>query len=270
MEIMALVGKSGTGKSYKAMTVAIEEKIGYIIDDGLLIRGTKIVAGKSAKRESSTVSAVKRALFIDDVQKREVIDAINEIQPKGILILGTSNKMVKKIAGNLELPPISKTIYIDQISSKEEMELAKRIRTKEGKHVIPVPTFEIKKNFSGYFLDTLKIFQKKESKKEEIFEKTVVRPTFSYFGKYTISPKVVKDLTRHATVKVVEIAKINNIQVKNLEQGIIIKLDIEIIYGQPIIPIVKRAQKLVIREVESMTALNILSVDVFVKKMIKV
>ena len=39
------------------------------------------------------------------------------------------------------------------------MEEARRIRTTQGKHVIPVPTFEIKKDFSGYILDPLQIFK---------------------------------------------------------------------------------------------------------------
>ncbi|MTI46756.1 MAG: Asp23/Gls24 family envelope stress response protein [Firmicutes bacterium] len=269
MEIMALVGKSGTGKSYKAMMIAKERNINYIIDDGLFISGTKIIAGKSAKRENSTVSAVKRALFMNKSHKEETKTAINKIKPSGILILGTSDKMVRRIAENLELPQITKTIYISDVSTDEEIKLAHEYRNKEGKHVIPVPTFEVKKDFSGYFIDTLRIFKKRESRKEDYFEKTVVRPTFSYFGKYIISPKVVKDLTKHATTKVTEITRISNVYVKNQENGIRIQLDIEVIYGKSIIMIAQKAQRQIITEVESMTALNILAVDIFVKKMIK-
>ena len=45
----ALVGKSGTGKSFKARQVARRFGIDLIIDDGLLIRGQKIVAGQVGK-----------------------------------------------------------------------------------------------------------------------------------------------------------------------------------------------------------------------------
>ncbi len=270
MRTIALVGKSGSGKSYKAIMVAKELNINFIIDDGLLINGTKIVAGKSAKRESSTVSAVKRALFINAAHQKEVSEAIKKMNPKSILILGTSDKMVKKIAENLYLPDISRTVYIQDISSEEEMNLALEYRKKEGKHVIPVPTFEVKKDFSGYFIDTLRIFRKRAEKKDEIFEKTVVRPTFSYLGRYTISPKVVKELTRHAARNIVEISRISNIYIKNYEEGITINLDVEVFYGIRIIPIIQKLQKIIISEVEHMTALNILSVDVFVKKIIKI
>jgi len=46
----ALVGSSGTGKSFRAKLVAQKYGIDLIIDDGLLIRGDQILAGRSAKK----------------------------------------------------------------------------------------------------------------------------------------------------------------------------------------------------------------------------
>jgi len=48
MFVYALVGPSGTGKSHRALGVARQHQIKYIIDDGLLICGGTVVAGKSA------------------------------------------------------------------------------------------------------------------------------------------------------------------------------------------------------------------------------
>ena len=64
------------------------------------------------------------------------------------------------------------------------MNMALRMRTVEGKHVIPVPTFEIKKEFSGYFLHPLRRFQKNLDSEITTAEadKSIVRPTFSYMG----------------------------------------------------------------------------------------
>ena len=59
--------------------------------------------------------------------------------------------MVQKIAANLGLPQISETVYITDVATEKEMQTARRIRVTEGKHVIPVPTFEIKKDFSRIF-----------------------------------------------------------------------------------------------------------------------
>ena len=53
MQIIAFVGASGTGKSYRAITVARKNKIDAIIDDGLLISENNVIAGKSAKCETA-------------------------------------------------------------------------------------------------------------------------------------------------------------------------------------------------------------------------
>ena len=63
-------GPSGTGKSYKALEVACENDIEYLIDDGLLIYKSKIVAGISAKQSKTYIEAVKRAIFNDENQRR--------------------------------------------------------------------------------------------------------------------------------------------------------------------------------------------------------
>ena len=73
--------------------------------------------------------------------------------------------------------------------------MARNIRVTEGKHVIPVPTFALKKDFSGYLLDPLQIFKSKGAgQKPYISEKTIIRPTFSYMGKLTISDTVFRQI----------------------------------------------------------------------------
>ena len=97
MRVVGFIGPSGTGKSYRAIWVARERGLEYIIDDGLLINGNKIVAGKSAKRESTKVGSVKAALFINEAHCQDVRKAILRINPGGIMILGTSEGMFVKI-----------------------------------------------------------------------------------------------------------------------------------------------------------------------------
>ena len=74
--VFALVGKSGTGKSFKARQVAQRFGVDLIIDDGLLIRGQKILAGRSAKREKGILSAIKTAVFANPDQIAEVRKAL--------------------------------------------------------------------------------------------------------------------------------------------------------------------------------------------------
>lgn len=267
MKVLALVGKSGTGKSYKSMLIAKKYNIQYIIDDGLLIKGNKILTGKSAKSEKTTISAVKRALFLEDNHKYNVINTLKKENPQKLLILGTSTKMINRIIEALELDKIDKYIKIEDISTKDEIDIANNCRFKEGKHVIPVPTFEIKKDFSGYFIDKLKIFKKKGSIKEQFIEKSVVRPTYSYLGKYTISQNVLKNLVKYSCEKTEDIDKCSNIYIESRVEGIIINLDVIMQYGKNICFLMGILQKRIIKEIEHMTSLNILSVNVCVKKL---
>lgn len=190
MKIYALVGRSGTGKSYKALEVACENNIEYLIDDGLLIYKNKIVAGISAKQSKTYIEAVKRAIFNDENHRKDVKDKIKEKNIQKILLIGTSNKMVKQIVNKLELGEIYKYIYIEDISTYEEIELAKRSRER-GNHIIPVSTMEIKPIANGLSINSLKrkIF-KNNSKETKLIEKTVIRPTFSYRGKFSINKKI--------------------------------------------------------------------------------
>ena len=144
IKVYAFVGPSGTGKSYRAQMVAGENDIEYIIDDGLLVNENEVVAGTSAKKAPTKIETVKHAIFAHEDERNEMIKAIKKLNPNSILILGTSDGMVAKIAENLELPKIEKTIYIQDVATENEMKTAKNIRVTQGKHVIPVPTFEIK------------------------------------------------------------------------------------------------------------------------------
>ena len=112
MKVYALVGKSGTGKSFQAVNLCKELNIESIIDDGLFICRNKVVAGISAKRQPTKVGAVKTALFNKDEHMEEVKSAINRMKPSSLLIIGTSDGMVDKIAKRLELTRIGKRIYI--------------------------------------------------------------------------------------------------------------------------------------------------------------
>lgn len=265
MRVVALVGKSGTGKSYRAVTLAHEKDIDYIIDDGLFIKGSKIIAGRSAKREKTTIAAVKRALFMRPKHRQDVVEKIIQHKPDSILILGTSVKMVNRIAGNLEILPINEIVYIDQIASKEEMDMAKESRFKQGKHVIPVPTFELKKDFSGYFVDRLKIFGRKKDNTLQISEKSVVRPTFSYMGKFTIYDRAIAQMVNHVASDIKSIYRVNKVKIINHHSGITINIELVLKYGFKIPEVITSLQQLVKREVEDMTSINILAVNIDIK-----
>lgn len=153
MEVVAFVGPSGTGKSHHAIGVAFDNRCDAIIDDGLLIKGTKILAGTSAKNEDNRIQAVKRAIFTDEGHAQAVREALATNNIHRLLIIATSDNMINKIIGRLKLDKPVKTVYINQIASKAEIKKARHARLQEGKHIVPVPTIELKPHFTGYFAD---------------------------------------------------------------------------------------------------------------------
>lgn len=264
--VFAFVGPSGTGKSYRAQMVASEKNIKYIIDDGLLIRENEIIAGTSAKKAQTKIETVKQAIFLEEDKKAEMCNAIKKYKPESILILGTSDDMVKKIAHNLNLPEIEEIIYITEVATKQEMETARRIRQTEGKHVIPVPTFEIKKDFSGYLLDPLQIFKTKgKGQKPYIAEKSIIRPTFSYLGNFTISDSVFREIVEHLASHMPEIHKILRTRANNTEQGPVIYMEVSVVYGYNVVEGLAELKRRAKREIENLTAMNVQSIDIVAK-----
>ena len=266
IKVYAFVGSSGTGKSYRAQMVAGEYNIHYIIDDGLFIKDNEVIAGNSAKKAPTKIETVKHALFLTENEKQEIKKAIKKYKPDGILILGTSDNMVTKIAENLELPEIEKIIRIEDIASTEEMKTAQRIRRTEGKHVIPVPTFEIKKDFSGYILDPLQIFKTKgKGNKPYISEKSIIRPTFSYLGNFTISDAVFKQIIEYLASKTDFIYKIIKTRIENLPEGPSIYMEVTVIFGHDIMNGLTKFKDKAKKEIEKLTTMNVQKINVVAK-----
>ena len=59
MRVIAFVGPSGTGKSYRSVMVSQQYGADAIIDDGLLISHGKVIAGTSAKKEPAPAKAAR-------------------------------------------------------------------------------------------------------------------------------------------------------------------------------------------------------------------
>lgn len=267
IKVYAFVGQSGTGKSYRAQMVAGEYNIDYIIDDGILVKGNDIVAGNSAKKAPTKIETVKRAIFIEPKQKKEMVKALKKEKPKSILILGTSDNMVKTIAENLGLPKITKTIYITDVATPEEIEDARRVRTTEGKHVIPVPTFELKKDFSGYLLDPLQIFKTRGNNAPYIAEKSMIRPTFSYLGNFTISDAVFKEIIEYVASRTNTIKEVLRVRViKNKNENPSIVVEVEVTFGINIMNEMKDFKEKCIKEIERQTSMNIDNFRIVAKK----
>lgn len=266
MKVYTLTGKSGTGKSYNAINLCKEKNIESIIDDGLFIFRNRVEAGISAKRQKTKVGAIKTALFTLDDHADSVAARIRELSPSSMLIIGTSDRMTDKIVERLGLPPVSERIYIEDITSEEERDIAAKQRQILGKHIIPVPTLQLKRDFAGYFLDPLKIFRGMNvGGKAQFSEKTVVRPTFSYMGEFFISDSVMKDIAVCVAGETEGVASVLKVYENTAPDNLIMDVSIAVTKDAMIWETAMDFQKQLSDTVEYMTAFNVARVNIEVK-----
>ncbi len=273
MDVIALVGPSGTGKSHRALWVAQKNGADAIIDDGILIKDGKVVGGTSAKKEKNRIMAVRRAIFVLPGHASNVRKAIEESGPRRILLLGTSENMVQKIAKALRIGPVSKIIRIEDIASKKDMEIAQYRRLKRGEHIIPVPSIELKPHFSGYLIDPIKSFFKTSSaKRRRLGERSIVRPVFSYYGKLVIDDSVIKNIVHIVAEKIEHVYKVGGTRVRHVvsgddDLGIMVSLEVVFAYGHAISEAMAALRSELQREIERMTGMVVHEIDILVKSL---
>jgi adenylate kinase family enzyme len=272
VKVYALIGESGTGKSFRAKLVAQKYGIDFIIDDGLLIRDNRILTGHSAKKENTFLAAVKVALFDEKAHRDEVARRLQSERFRKILILGTSEKMVNKIASRLQLPTPGKIIKIEDIASQEEIEKAIRTRRIEGKHVIPIPSIEVKRNYPNIFYDAIRIFNRKPVPgvgHAKALEKSVVRPEYSKRGKVIISEAALSQMVIHCVDEYNSSIRIKKIVVKDVDAGYRLVITIDVPFGTQLGGNIHAMQQYIIENLERYTGIFIEEVNIIIDKIIQ-
>jgi hypothetical protein len=276
LKIYAFVGESGTGKSFHAKLVAQKYHISLIIDDGLLIKDNRIIAGRSAKEEKSYMGAVRVALFGSEEQRQEVAARLVAENFRKILILGTSDKMVCKIAGQLGLPKPGKFIRIEDIAGRQEIETALRMRRIEGKHVIPVPQAEVKRCYSDIFFDAIRVRKKNFGPRDivitPVHEKSLVRPLYFRRERIKISEMALSQmaiLSINAFNADIKVRRINVNRTSNEEiaiAGYRLVLLADLPDNGELDNLVARLQRYIIEDIERFTGILIEEVNIIVDK----
>lgn len=277
MTVFALVGESGTGKSFRAKLIAQENGIEAIIDDGLLIQNDKIIAGRTAKHEKTYMGAVRIALFDDKQHRDQVAKALQTNKIKKLLIIGTSEKMAQKITSRLQIPLPSKIIKIEDIATREELEKAIRSRQIEGKHVIPVPAIEVKKSYSQIFYDSIKEIAGKSSanfkilnlfgkKKQSTLEKSIVTPEFSKKGRIEISEAALSQMAMHCVSEFSKDIRIKKLSIKTNSRGYKLIITVDVPFGRQLTGEIHRLQQYVIENIEKYTGILIEEVSIIIDK----
>ena len=279
MKVASFTGKSGTGKSFQATALAQRRGFDAIIDDGLLIYKGQIVAGRSAKKCASKAAAMRTALFNYEDHREEVKDALERYAPEALLIIGTSDRMTDIVATQLGLQTPQERIYIEDVTTEEERQIAYHFRNDEGEHVIPAPVGQLRRDFAGYFMDPIKKFIDKargnavegntEDEEAGNDDRTVVRPTFSYFGSFSISEQVIRDIVRIAAEKydthLVVVDRMNNGKQTNMS----VTIDVMAIRDSASVDKCIELQRDVFDALATMTAFTIESVNVRIRDIVK-
>ncbi len=127
------------------------------------------------------------------------------------------------------MPQPIKTVYINQIASKAEIKKARYSRLHEGKHIVPVPTVELKPHFTGYFANLpYNLFSGKRRHEKEA-DRSIVRPSFSFYGKLLIADNAIEDIIRIIGDKIEGVEKITKIRVRRRSdnsRGIVISVEV--------------------------------------------
>ena len=275
MKIISFTGKSGTGKSFQATGVAQTRGIDAIIDDGLLIYKGQIVAGRSAKRSKSKAAAMRIALFNYEDHKTEVAKAILEYNPEKLMIIGTSDRMTNIIAEALGLHEPEERLYIEEFTTEEERNVAGESRNIRGEHVIPAPMGQLRRDFSGYVMNPIKLFMDKAKGNQAIEnpeqidngpeDRTVVRPEYSYFGKFMISEQVLRDIVNIAAEKYSGRLTVLGRMGNGKQQNMNITIDVRVLKDNKAIDTCLAYQKDVHEAIENMTSFSVDSVNVRIK-----
>ncbi|MBQ0041300.1 MAG: hypothetical protein KBS56_04660 [Clostridiales bacterium] len=273
MKIISFTGKSGTGKSFQATALAQKRNIDAIIDDGLLIYKGQIVAGTSAKKSPSKREAMRIALFNHDWHRSEVVQALVKYHPETLMIIGTSDKMTNIVCESLGLHEPEERIYIEDVTTEEQRETAHYYRHIEGEHVIPAPMGQLKRDFAGYFMNPLRIFKAAKvlrddnatETEEDEFNRTVVRPQYSYFGVFTITEQALKDIVSITAEKYKDRLAVLDRLGNGKQENMVVAIDVRLVQGPGMVEICEAFQKDVHQAIEDMTSFSVEAVNIRIR-----
>jgi uncharacterized alkaline shock family protein YloU len=133
---------------------------------------------------------------------------------------------------------------------------------------------EIKHEFSGYFSDPLNRLRRRWDKERGLqpvvpeTERTVVRPTFSSLGSYSISDDALLDLVKIILRKVPGVHDVVGFSSEKRVYGVVLSIDLELYYGFNAQEVLYNAQQRLGRYIEEYSSINMVAVDVRAKRLI--
>ena len=96
-------------------------------------------------------------------------------------------------------------------------------------------------------------------------KKSIIRPTFSYLGNFTISDTVFRQILEYLAVQTPAIYKILKTRVENYGEGAKLYMEVTIMYGYNVVDGIKEFKKKARKEIEKLTAMNVVNLEVVAK-----
>ena len=96
-------------------------------------------------------------------------------------------------------------------------------------------------------------------------EKSIIRPTFSYLGNYTISDNVLRTIIEYASRDIKEIYKIQKIKIENYTDGLVAYIDVILEYGSNLRNVMKELKEKSKKDIDRLTAMNVLDIQITAK-----
>ena len=101
--------------------------------------------------------------------------------------------------------------------------------------------------------------------KPYISEKSIIRPTFSYLGNFTISDTVFRQITEYLAQKEKTIYKVLKTRAESRESGPYIYLEVMVEYGYNVVESVENFKSKVIKEISKITTMDVQSIEIVIK-----
>jgi len=95
-----------------------------------------------------------------------------------------------------------------------------------------------------------------------------VRPTYSYFGNFSISDRAIRDIVTTSARFSAPVDAVTQVFVSKRPDGVRIDSSIILCAGSPVLDAALEFQKLAKKNVEEMTSLNLLAFDVKVEDIV--
>jgi uncharacterized alkaline shock family protein YloU len=204
VRVSALVGPSGTGKSFRARLLAEKHGAAIIVDDGLVVCGDTILAGHWAKKERTLLAATRRALFDAPDHAREAREALRRSRFRKVLIVATSRRMASRIASALDLPRPTTVLRVEEIAGSAGVHAARGRRQRTGGHAAPFPLVTIRRSLFSAIAEGIRSLVRLADHPRERAGRAVRRVTGAggrTAGGVAVSEQAVRQMVMHCVAE---------------------------------------------------------------------